>query len=149
MQKLIFPPIDVKLRDAKQRTQIFDVFRNKYVALTPEEWVRQHLAHYLVNNLSYPKGLMHLEATLQVNGLTKRADLVIYDYHLNPWMICECKRPDTKLNQAVFEQAAIYNLKLKVPFLLISNGVTLMCAAIDIENQTFRFLEALPELVKV
>ncbi|MFN4123024.1 MAG: type I restriction enzyme HsdR N-terminal domain-containing protein [Flavobacteriales bacterium] len=144
MQKLIFPSFDLKLREAKQRTQIFDVFRNKYVVLTPEEWVRQHLAHYLVNRIGYPKGLMHIEAAVNVNGLNKRADIVIYNQNLRPWMICECKKPEVKLDQKVFEQTAIYNIKFQVPFLLISNGLQLLCAEVDFNTNEHRFMEALP-----
>lgn len=144
MQKLIFPSFDLKLREAKQRTQIFDVFRNKYVALTPEEWVRQHLAHYLVNRVGYPKGLIHIEAAVSVNGLNKRADIVIYNQNLRPWMICECKKPEVKLDQKVFEQAAIYNIKFQVPFLLISNGLQLLCAEVDFNTNQHRFMEVLP-----
>jgi len=144
-QALIFPSVEFKTRVTKQRTQIFDVFRNKYVVLTPEEWVRQHLAHYLVNHMHYPKGLMHLEASLSINQLQKRADIVQYDRTGKPWMICECKQPAVKLSQAVFDQAAVYNLQFKVPYLLISNGLELRCAQIDFKNQGVEMLSALPE----
>jgi hypothetical protein len=144
MQALIFPSVEFKTRITKQRTQIFDVFRNKYVVLTPEEWVRQHLAHYLVNHMNYPKGLMHLEASLNYNQLQKRADIVQYDKSGSPWMICECKQPSVKLNQDVFDQAAVYNLEFKVPYLLISNGLELRCAQIDFENQRIQMLKSLP-----
>jgi hypothetical protein len=144
MQNINLPAFDYLIRESKQRKQIFDVFRKKYVVLTPEEWVRQHLAHYLVNELHYPKGLMHLEAALENNGMKKRADIVIYNKSLTPILLCECKQPAVKLSQAVFDQVSQYNIHFKVPYLLISNGLEHYCAKVNFEKNEISFLQEIP-----
>lgn len=139
---LNLPEFNVQTRRFGQRTQILDVFRNKYVFLTPEEWVRQHVLHYLVNDHKYPKNLVAVEVSLTLNGLSKRADIVVYDRNMNPWMIVECKSQEIALDQKVYDQAARYNLTLKVPYLVVTNGLKLFAAKINfIENAVTRLKE--------
>ena len=142
---LNLPSFDVKTRGSGQRTQILDVFRNKYVSLTPEEWVRQHVLHFLVNQHKYPQNLMAVEVALTMNGLFKRADIVVYTRSMVPWMIIECKSSSVALDQKVFDQAARYNLTLQVPFLLVTNGMKLFAAEINFVDQSVKRLNTVPE----
>ena len=142
--ELNLPSFEARLRLVKQRKEIFDGFRNKFVKLTPEEWVRQHTIHYLVNELNYPKNRIAVELTLNLNGLTKRADIVVYNVSLQPWMIVECKASSIKLSQAVFDQAARYNLVMNVPFLVITNGIQLWAASVNRATGLISRLTGLP-----
>lgn len=140
---LNLPSADLRLRKQQQRTQIYDAFRKRWVVLTPEEWVRQHFLHYLHFQLKYPANLIAVEKSLTLNGLSKRADIVVYDRKLQPWMLVECKKMDVKLDQSVFDQAARYNLVMNVPYLLITNGMQLLAALIS--NGQADFIKDLPE----
>lgn len=136
------PPADLRLRKLQQRTQIYDAFRKRWVVLTPEEWVRQHFLHYLHFHLRYPANLIAVEKSLTLNGLSKRADIVVYDRKLQPWMLVECKKMDVKLDQSVFDQAARYNLVMNVPYLLITNGMQLLAALVS--DGSAEFIQDLP-----
>lgn len=145
-----FPPLNlptfdyVTRQDLEQRTEIFDVFRNKYVVLTPEEWVRQHMLHYMHSNLNYPKNLIAVEVSMKRLGKSERADIVVYTPHLDPWLIVECKSADVELKQHVFDQAARYNLVQGVEFLAITNGKRLLAAEIKRESPHISFLKHMP-----
>lgn len=139
------PPINPLTRKvALQRTQIFDAFRNKFVALTPEEWVRQHMLNYLYEHLHYPKNLLGVEVSLKLNNLAKRADIVIYAADLTPWMLVECKAAEVEITQAVFDQAARYNITMRVPFLLVTNGIRLLAAKINFHENKVEMLQTMP-----
>ena len=129
---------------ASQRTQIFDAFRNKYVALTPEEWVRQHMLNYLNIHLYYPKNLLGVEVSLKLNNLSKRADIVVYASDLTPWMLVECKAAEVEITQAVFDQAARYNITMRVPYLVVTNGVRLLAARINFKENKIEMLQSMP-----
>jgi len=151
MPKLNLPPAKFKYKIEGAKRFVFDVIRKKYVALTPEEWVRQHIIHYLTGHLNYSPGLIAVETLVKINGLNQRADIVVYDRKGKPVMIVECKAPDVKIDNAVFEQAARYNLKLGVRFLLISNGIKHYCAMLNKEEGNYTMLKAIPvfdELVR-
>lgn len=124
--------------------QIFDPVRNKWVKLTPEEWVRQNLIRFLNEEKKFPLSRMAVEKELTVNNLKKRSDLVIHDKTGNRFLLAECKAPEIKLSSATFEQAARYNLTLKVPYLLITNGLKHYCAKINFETQSFEIQSDLP-----
>ena len=132
---------------ASQRTQIFDAFRNKFVALTPEEWVRQHMLNYLYEHLHYPKNLLGVEVSLKLNNLSKRADIVVYAADLTPWMIVECKAAEVEITQAVFDQAARYNLTMRVPFLVVTNGIRLLAARINFQEEKIEMLQSMPDFI--
>ena len=123
---------------------IFDIIRKKYIALTAEEWVRQHILHFMIEALEYPKGLIAVEMGLRVNDLFKRADIVIHNNSGQPLMLVECKAPEIKLAQHIFDQAARYNLALQVPFLVISNGSDTICSRISFNDNSFEIMDHFP-----
>lgn len=145
MKGLNLPEYDVKLRRVGDISQIFDEVRKKWLVLTPEEWVRQHFVHYLHDQKAIPLSFMAIEKGLEVYGLKKRADIVCYNKRGEAAMIVECKAPEIKLNTEVFAQAATYNLQLKVPFLVVTNGMQHYAAHIDLKNKKYNFLEELPD----
>ena len=112
--------------------------------LSPEEWVRQHMLHYMVGHLGYPPGLLGVEVSLRLHGLVKRADIVLYDRKADPWMLVECKAAHVQLNQNVFDQAARYNVQMRVPYLVITNGNKLMAAEINQQTGAIRPLQQMP-----
>jgi hypothetical protein len=122
-QALSLPPFDYRFKTLAQKPAIFDVFRKKYVHLTPEEWVRQHLLHFLCAEKAYPAARISVEKRLQVEGQDRRYDAVVFGPKHQMLLLVECKAPSVPLNQQVFDQAARYNRILEVPFLLISNGL--------------------------
>lgn len=148
-QLLNLPPILPTTRKvSSQRTQIFDAYRNKFVALTPEEWVRQHMLNFMNEHLHYPKNLLGVEVSLKLNNLSKRADIVVYSADLTPWMIVECKAAEVEITQAVFDQAARYNLTIRVPFLVVTNGIRLLAAKINFKENKVEMLQTMPDYTK-
>ena len=144
MIQLTLPPYQIRVKETHGRKQIFDILRRKYVALTPEEWVRQHFIHYLIEHKNYPSSLLANEVSLQIGEKRMRADSVLYDNQLHPRMIIEYKAPNITLTQKVFDQITIYNLLLHVDYLIVSNGMTTYICKMDYEKQTYKFLEAIP-----
>ena len=144
MHRLNLPEFEYKLRKADGKVWIFDVIRKKYLLLTPEEWVRQHFLHYLVNHYEYPKALIRIEGGLKFNTLSKRSDIVVFDREGKPWMLVECKSPDLKMSDAILRQASAYNVTLKAKYLTVTNGLVHYCCRIDHENQKIELLSDLP-----
>lgn len=140
---LDLPDHGVKTNRADGGATVFDPVRRKWVALTPEEWVRQHFLQYLVNDLHCPLSLVKVECLLTLNGLTKRADLVVHDRGGAPLALVECKAPGVRLVQAVFDQAARYNLSFKVRWLMVTNGLQHYCCEVDHAQGTVRFHDRL------
>ncbi len=136
--------IEEQLAALANARSIFDPVRKKHVAATPEEKVRQALIHYLIEKKKFPRSLLGVEVSLAVNRLKKRCDILAYKKNL-PVMIAECKAPSVKMDQSVFEQAARYNLTLKVPYLLVTNGLLALCCRLDLKKGNFEFLEEIPE----
>lgn len=149
MQALNLPPYNISIRKHGNREQIFDILRRKFVALTPEEWVRQHFVHYLTEHKGYPMMLLANEVQLKVGDKTVRADSVLYDNHLQPRMIIEYKAPTIKLAQKVFDQISVYNLLLHVDYLIVSNGLQTYCCKMDYDNQKYLFLTDIPDYQKL
>ena len=145
MQELNLPKYEIRIGRKDGRLTIFDFLRRRYVALTPEEWVRQHFTHFLVEHKSYPQGLLANEVELSVGEKSLRCDSVLYDRELRPRMIVEYKAPHIKLTQKVFQQIATYNLLLHVAYLVVSNGIEHHCVKMDYENEKYLFLEDIPE----
>lgn len=133
-----------RLRKRSNKEEIFDILRKKFVALTPEERVRQLLMHYLIFDMKYPKGLIGVEKGLIVNGKPRRADMIVYSTEGKAFMIIECKAPGVEISQEVFDQAALYNLQMKVPYLVVSNGTTTYCCRIDWETREYVFENKFP-----
>lgn len=145
MEQLNLPAYDAKLkRSPDGKPQIWDVLRQQYVALTPEEWVRQHFVHHLIDNLGYPQTLMANEVGIELNGMARRCDTVLYTQTLTPKMIIEYKRPNVKITQRVFDQIGRYNLVMHVDYLIVSNGISHFCCRMDYEHQTYEFLQEIP-----
>lgn len=145
MTRLNLPPFEIKLRGTKARPQIFDILRKKYIALTPEEWVRQHFVHFLVEHKGYPVALMANEIQLKVGEKTLRADSVLYSRDLKPKMIIEYKAPHIPITQKVFDQISIYNMLLHVDYLVVSNGLQHYICKMDYNDKKYLFLEDIPD----
>ena len=127
MFKLNLPDFNLTIRKEDGKVWIFDIIRKKYIILTPEEWVRQHFIHYLINHLKYPKTLFRIEGSLTYNKLQKRSDIVIHDREGRPWMLVECKAPNIKLTQKAFNQVAVYNMTVGARFVAVTNGMVQYC----------------------
>ena len=145
MTRLNLPPFEIKLRGTKAQPQIFDILRKKYIALTPEEWVRQHFVHFLVEHKGYPAALMANEIQLKVGEKTLRADSVLYSRDLKPRMIIEYKAPHIPITQKVFDQISIYNMLLHVDYLVVSNGLQHYVCKMDYNDKKYLFLEDIPD----
>ena len=144
MPQLNLPKVALKTKSVEGTIQVFDVIRKKYFVLTPEEWVRQHFIHYLNNEKNYPMGLMGVEKMVKYNALKTRADIILYTTEGKAKMIVECKAANVKITQDTFNQIAKYNFKLKVPFLVVTNGMQHFCCRMDYENNSISFLEEVP-----
>ena len=143
--KLNFPNIKLKTKLVNGISEVFDVVRNKYVKLTPEEWVRQHCIHYLHKYKQYPYGLMAIEKVIKYNRISVRADIVIYNNLAEPFMIIECKSPNINLSKDTLYQVAKYNSKLCVKYLLLTNGHLHFCCEVNYKNLTINLLEKIPD----
>lgn len=149
MEALNLPACHLRLIKKNEKPFVFDVFRKTYVALTPEEWVRQHFLMWLVNDLSYPQGLIAVEASLKYNQLKKRADAVVYNKDARPVMLIECKAPGVEITQKTFEQAARYNFSFNTAYLTLTNGLNHYCCRIDLENKKLHFLNTIPSFSEI
>ena len=145
MQELNLPRYEISVKRNGERLTIFDFLRRRHVALTPEEWVRQHFVHFLVEHKGYPKGLLAKEVELSVGEKNLRCDSILYDPSLKPRMIVEYKAPSVVVTQKVFQQIATYNLLLHVDYLVVSNGLTHYCVKMDYDNQKYLFLDDIPD----
>lgn len=144
MIRLNLPPYAIKIAGSKEKPTIFDILRRKYVSLTPEEWVRQHFVHFLIEHKGYPATLLANEVKLQVGDKLLRADTVLYDTALLPRMIIEYKAPHVAITQRVFNQVSVYNMLLHVDFLVVSNGLEHYCCQMDYEHNTYSFMPDIP-----
>lgn len=145
MLSLNLPTFTAKVAEKDGKHIIFDIVRCKYVALTPEEWVRQHFVNYLIKEKKFPKELLANEVPIKLNGTSKRCDTVAYNRFLAPLMIVEYKAPTIEITRAAFDQIARYNIVLRVRYLIVSNGMSHFCCKIDYEAQSYSFLEGIPE----
>jgi len=144
LPQLNFPSYGFRFQENNSRPEIFDDVRKSWVALTPEEWVRQHAVKWLVEEKKYPASLMAIEKSISVNGLTKRCDIVAFDRNAKPLLIVECKSTDVEITQAIFDQAARYNMTLNADLFLLTNGLRHFCCQADHENKSYVFLKELP-----
>jgi hypothetical protein len=145
MQQLNFPKCEFRLKSSENKHLIFDRNRKKYVVLTPEEWVRQHVLHYLTEVKKYPASLISLEKILKINGLTRRYDLIARSPSGKVLLMVECKAPEIKINQEVFDQIARYNLSLNADLLMVTNGLEHFYCKMDYSNSRYEFLPDLPD----
>ena len=149
MFRLNLPQYEIKIGEKDGKRTIFDFLRRKYVALTPEEWVRQHFTHYLVEHKGYPKGLLSNEVELRIGDKRLRCDSILYNKVAQPQMIIEYKAPTIQIQQKTFDQISAYNLLLKVDYLIVSNGLQHYCCRMDYEHQNYSFLKDVPDYEKL
>lgn len=123
---------------------IFCHIRKRFLVSTPEELVRQLMIQYLIHEGGYARGIIGIEKSITVNGLSRRFDIAVYDSQGNVSILIECKAPSIKLSQKTFNQVAAYNLEVKAPFLVITNGLHTFCAQIDFEERSYLMLNELP-----
>ena len=145
MFRLNLPQYEIKIGGKDGKHTIFDFLRRKYVALTPEEWVRQHFTHYLTEHKGYPQGLMGNEVELHVGGKRLRCDTILYNKQGQPQMIIEYKAPTIQIQQKTFDQISVYNLLLHVDYLIVSNGLQHYCCKMDYDGQKYLFLKNIPD----
>ena len=145
MQQLNFPIYNFRFKNSENKVSIFDEIRKKFIILTPEEWVRQHVVRFLLEEKKYPKSLINVEKVLSVNGLRKRYDVVVFNPDGSIFVLVECKAPEIKTAQATFDQIARYNLALKAQFLMVTNGHNHYFCQMDFENEKYAFLKELPD----
>lgn len=145
MQQLNFPIYNFRFKNSENKVSIFDEIRKKFIILTPEEWVRQHVVRFLLEEKKYPKSLINVEKVLIVNGLRKRYDVVVFNPDGSIFVLVECKAPEIKTAQATFDQIARYNLALKAQFLMVTNGHNHYFCQMDFENEKYAFLKELPD----
>jgi predicted type IV restriction endonuclease len=145
MQNLNFPNYSFRFKNSENKVAIFDEIRKKFVVLTPEEWVRQHVVQYLLLEKKYPKSLINVEKLVKVNGLNKRYDIVVFQPNGEIFMLIECKAPEVAISQQTFDQIARYNLKLNAQYLMVTNGLNHYFCQMDFENEKYVFLKEAPE----
>ncbi|MFV0328903.1 MAG: type I restriction enzyme HsdR N-terminal domain-containing protein [Dysgonomonas sp.] len=144
MLNLNLPPFNINVKKTDGKLSVWDPLRRKFVALTPEEWVRQHFVNFLLTEKGYPSALIANEIQINLNNQKRRCDSVIYDRNLTPLMIVEYKAPDVNITQAVFDQIVRYNIVLKVKYLIVSNGMNHFCCEMNYIDQTFCYLPDIP-----
>ena len=143
------PPYEIKLREQNGRRQIFDFLRRRYVSLTPEEWVRQHFVHFLIEQKGYPKWLLANEVEQKIGDKKLRCDTLLYNKELRPRMIIEYKAPEIAITQRVFNQMTVYNFLLHVDYLIVSNGRQHYCCRMDYEKGEYTFLQDIPHYTEL
>ncbi len=141
---LNLPSYPFKIIEREGKYYIFDFIRKKELLLSPEEWVRQHFVHYLILEKGISKNYISLEKGLQLHDLKKRTDILVFDENTMPNILVECKAPHVKITQAVFDQAARYNMVYNVKYLVVTNGLEHYFCEMDYECESYRFIEDLP-----
>ncbi|PKH68374.1 restriction endonuclease subunit R [Flavobacterium sp. ALD4] len=147
MQQLEFSSYPFRFKNSENKVSIFDEIRKKFIILTPEEWVRQHVVRFLLEEKKYPKSLINVEKVLKVNGLKKRYDVVVYNTDGSICVLIECKAPQIKIAQDTFDQIARYNMTMKAEYLMVTNGMNHYFCQMDFENEKYQFLPELPEYI--
>ena len=143
LPRLNFPIYEFRTQTAEHKTLVFDIVRKKFVVLTPEEWVRQHVVQYLIAEHNVSVNKIAIEYFLKWNQMQHRCDIVVFDARFAPQLIVECKESRIPISQRVFDQVARYNIKLKVPYLMVTNGLQHIFAQINFETGNYSFLENL------
>ena len=149
MDTLNLPKTELKVTTKAGKPHVFDFLRRKYVTLTPEEWVRQQFVHFLVDSKGYPAECIGNEVSIRLGSMRKRCDTVVYGREAEPLMIVEYKSPGIEITQQVFDQISRYNIRLRVKWLIVSNGLQHYCCHIDYDNGTYRFVEDIPSYTDI
>jgi hypothetical protein len=145
MWQLNLPEYKFRIKKQEEKYFIFDSQRKRYVSLTPEEWVRQHFIRFLIEEKGYPAALLAVEKQLNMNGMKKRCDAILYNNDAMPILIIELKAPNVPISQNTFDQVAVYNAKLNVDFFMISNGIEHFCCKINPETARYEFFPEIPD----
>jgi hypothetical protein len=143
--QLNLPSYSFRTTQKDGKPYIFDAFRHRWVKLNPEEWVRQHFVRFLAEEKHFPASLMAIERSLKINRQDFRADVVVYSTSGAPLLVVECKAPEVKITQKVFDQIVRYNFEFLVDYLIVTNGITHFCCKINKANQTYEFLKEIPD----
>lgn len=145
MQKLNFPDYTFRFKSSENKVAIFDEIRKKFIVLTPEEWVRQHVVKYLLEEKKFPKSYINVEKVLKINGLTKRYDVVVFQPDGSIYLLVECKAPEVAISQNTFDQIARYNMTLNAAYLMVTNGLNHYFCQINNGQEHYTFLPHLPQ----
>ena len=149
MQKLNFKDYTFRFKNSENKVAIFDDIRKKFILLTPEEWVRQHVVRYLVEDKKFPRSHVNVEKIIKINGLTKRYDVVVFKPDGSIFLLVECKAPAVQISQQVFDQIARYNMSLNAVHMMVTNGLNHYFCQMDHEQEKYLFLPDLPEYIPV
>lgn len=144
MEPLNLPTYSFKIKCLDEKDYIFDIIRRDYFLLTPEEWVRQNFIQYLIHEKNYPVSLIRVEMFFKVNRLSKRGDIVLFDRKGEPLVLVECKSKKVNITQKTFDQIARYNIKFRVNYLIVTNGLKHYCCKMDYSNHSYTFMKEIP-----
>lgn len=144
MEQLNFKTYPFRFKNSENKIAIFDIIRKKFILLTPEEWVRQHVVWFLIEEKKYPKSLVNVEKVITLNGLTKRYDIVVFNKNRSIEILVECKAPSVKIDQTTFDQIARYNMVLNANYLMVTNGLEQYYCQMDYINKKYSFLKEIP-----
>lgn len=144
MVELNLPSFEYRIKKTDGKIFIFDEIRKKFVSLTPEEWVRQHVVNYMIAHLRYPRALIRIEGGTRYNQLRKRTDIVVYTRSGAPWMVVECKAPEQKVGPATLRQISVYNATLRALYIAVTNGITTVCACVSTDSSAAQVLSQFP-----
>ncbi len=145
MQQLNFPHYDFRFKNSENSIYIFDAIRKKFVVLQPEEWVRQNVVQFLIQEKKYPKSLINVEKQIVINKIKKRYDVVVFDPSGNINLLVECKAPRISITQQTFDQIAKYNMQLKATYLMVTNGLDHIYCKMDYVQEKYMFLKHIPD----
>jgi hypothetical protein len=148
VQKLNFKDYSFRFKSSENKTLIFDIIRKKFVVLTPEEWVRQHVLQFLITEKKYPISLINVEKQIKLHKTQKRYDIVVFNTNGSMCIIIECKAPQIPISQDTFDQIAQYNFVLNASYLMISNGLEHYYCQMDFENEKYHFLKEIPQYTR-
>ena len=147
MQKLNFKNYTFRFKNSENKVAIFDEIRKKFIILTPEEWVRQHVVRYLLEEKKYPKSYVNVEKIVKINNMSKRYDIVVFNPDGSIFLLVECKAPTVTISQNTFDQIARYNMSLNAIHLMVTNGLNHYFCQMDYEQEKYFFLKDLPEYI--
>jgi Type I restriction enzyme R protein N terminus (HSDR_N) len=146
MIPLDFPSYSFRFKNSENKVSIFDPIRKKFIILTPEEWVRQHVVEFLIQEKKFPKSYINVEKLLKINDLKKRYDVVVFNPDGTIFLLVECKAPEIKISQTTFDQIARYNMVLKANYLMVTNGLNHYFCKMDFMENKYTFMQNLPEM---
>jgi hypothetical protein len=145
MQKLNFPDYTFRFKNSENKVAIFDEIRKKFIILTPEEWVRQHVVRFLHIEKKFPLSHINVEKIVKINGLNKRYDIVVFHPDGTIFLVVECKAPSVPVSQHTFDQIARYNMSLNATHLMVTNGINHYFCQMDNAAERYNFMPDAPQ----